>query len=90
MTKKHEDHIAGKGYISMTHYNLVHKVIPMPQAMRILDAKVAVDKEWWKRETIPAWQVGKRKKEIVLEAQRDKMRVHFATLIDMCHLKISE
>ena len=40
----HEDHIAGKGYNSMTHYNLFHKFIPMPQRMKILDAKTAVDK----------------------------------------------
>ena len=26
-------------------------------------------------------------KEVILEAQRDKNRVHFATLMDMCHLK---
>ena len=30
----HEDHIAGKGYYSMNHYNLVHEFIPMPQAMK--------------------------------------------------------
>ena len=30
---KHEDHIAGKGFTSMTHYNLFHKFIPMPQGM---------------------------------------------------------
>ena len=47
----HEDHIAGKGDNSLQHYNLVHKFIPMPQAMKILAAKAAVDKEWekWKR-----------------------------------------
>ena len=32
--KNQEDHIAGKGFISMSHYNLVHKFIPMPQAMK--------------------------------------------------------
>ena len=31
----HEDHIAGKGYNSLQHYNLVHKFIPMLQAMKI-------------------------------------------------------
>ena len=30
----HEDHIAGKGENSLQHDNLVHKVIPMPQAMK--------------------------------------------------------
>ena len=46
----HEDHIAGKGENSLQHYNLVHKFIPMPQAMKISAAKAAVDKEWEKRE----------------------------------------
>ena len=41
----HEDHVAGKGDSSLQHYNLVHKCIPMPQAMKIPAAKVAVDKE---------------------------------------------
>ena len=31
----HEDHIEGKGDNSMQHKNLVHKFIPMPQAMKI-------------------------------------------------------
>ena len=41
----HEDHIAGRGDNSLQHYNLAHKFIPMPQAMKIPTAK-AVDKEW--------------------------------------------
>ena len=41
----HEDHIVGKGENSLQHYNLVHKFIPMPQAMKIPAAKAAVDKE---------------------------------------------
>ena len=46
-----EDHIAGKGDNSLQHYNLVHKFIPMPQAMKIPAAKAAVDKEWenWRK-----------------------------------------
>ena len=40
----HEDHIAGKGDNSLQHYNLVHKFIPMPQAIKIPHAKGAVDK----------------------------------------------
>ena len=37
--KYHEDHIAGKGDNSLKHYNMVHKFIPMPQAMKIPAAK---------------------------------------------------
>ena len=68
---------------------LVHKFIPMSQVMQILDAKAAVDKEWKKLETIPAWDLGKvkSKKEVILEAQRDKKKVHFASLMEICHLK---
>ena len=47
----HEDHIAGKGSNSLQHYNLIHKFIPMPQAIKIPAAKAAVDKEWenWRK-----------------------------------------
>ena len=57
---KHEDHVAGRGFTSMTHYNLVHKFIPMPQAMKIQDAKAAVDKECKKPETAPAYGIWKK------------------------------
>ena len=92
LSKTHEDRIAWKGFTSMTHKNLVHKFIPMPQAMKIPNAKAAVDKEWKKPETIPARDSGKvrSKKEVILEAQRDNTKVHFATLIDTCHLKNAE
>ena len=47
------DHIAGKGDNSLQQNNLAHKFIPMPQAMKIPEAKAAVDKEWVKLEKIP-------------------------------------
>ena len=50
----HEDHIAGNGDNSLQHYNMVHKFIPMPHAMKIPAAKAAVDKEWEKLAKIPA------------------------------------
>ena len=88
----HEDHIAGKAFSSMTHYNLVHKFIPLPQAMKIPDAEAAVGKGWKKLETTPAWKLEKvkSKKEDILEAQRDKKKVHFATLMNRCHLRNAE
>ena len=62
----------------MSDNNLVHKFIPMPQAMKIPDAKADVDKEWKKLETIPARDLEKvkSKKGVLLEAQRDKNKVH--------------
>ena len=67
----HEDHIAGKGDNSLQHYNLVHKFIPMPQAMKIPAAKAAVDKEWAKLEKNSAWNLTKvrNKSEVIDEAR---------------------
>ena len=45
LSKTHEDRIAWKGFTSMTHYNLVHKFITMPQSMKVPNAKAAVEKE---------------------------------------------
>ena len=39
----HEDHIAGKGMNSLSRCNIVHKFIPMPHAMKVPDAKAAVE-----------------------------------------------
>ena len=91
-SKNHEDHIAFIGFTSMSHYNLVQKFIPMPHAMTTPEAKAAVDQEWKKLETSPASDLGKVKikREVTLEAQRDKKKVHFATLMDICHLKNAE
>ena len=88
----HEDHIAGKGENSLQHYNLVHKFIPMPQAMKIPAAKAAVDKEWEKLEKISAWNLTKvkSKKQVIDEARKSGATVHFASLMDICHLKNAE
>ena len=88
----HEDHIAGKGDNSLQHYNLVHKFIPMPQAMKILASKAAVDKEWEKLEKISAWNLTKvrSKKDVIDEARMSGAKVHFASLMDICHLKNAE
>ena len=86
----HEDHIAGKGSNSLQHDNLVHKFIPMPQAMKFPAAKAAVDKEWEKLEKISAWNLTKvrSEKEVIDEARTTGAKVHFASLMDMCHLKM--
>ena len=88
----HQDHIAGKGDNSLQHYNLVHKFIPMPQAMKIPAAKAAVDKELEKLEKISAWNLTKvrSKKEVIDEARTSGATVHFASLMDICHLKNAE
>ena len=88
----HEDHTARKGYKSLQHYILVHKFILLLQAMKIPAAKAAVDKEWEKLEKIPAWDLTKvrSKKEVIDEARTKGAKVHFASLMDICHMKNAE
>ena len=92
VSHNHEDHIAGRGENSLQHYNLVHKFIPMPQAKKIPVAKAAVDKEWGKLEKISAWNLTKvrSKKEVIDESRTAGATVHFASLMDICHLKNAE
>ena len=84
--------IAGKGDNSLQHCNLVHKFIPMPQAVKFPAAKAAVDKECEKLEKISAWSLTKvkSKKEVIDEARKVGATVHFASLMDICHLKNAE
>ena len=91
LPKYHEDHIAGKGDNSLQHYNynLVHKFIPVPQALKIPAAKAAVDKEWEKLEKIPASDMTKES-EVIDEARTKGIKVHFASLMDICHLSKAE
>ena len=56
--KPHQDQITAKGMNSMAYYSLVHKFIPMPQAMKMPDAKAAVE-ICDKSEKILAWQLTK-------------------------------
>ena len=87
--KPHQDHITAKGMNSMTHYSLVRKFTPMPQALQIPDAKAALEKGWEKLEKIPAWQLTKvrNKKKVVEESRNKGRKVHIASLMDLCHLK---
>ena len=88
----HEDHIAGKGENSLQHYNLVHNLFLCLKLLKIPAAKAAVDKEWEKLEKISAWNLTKvkSKKTVIDEARTAGATVHFASLMDICHLKNAE
>ena len=62
------------------------------KAMKIPAAKAAVDKEWEKLEKFSAWNLTKirSKKEVIDEARTTGEKVHFASLMDICHLKNAE
>ena len=88
----HQDHVAGKGDNSLQHCNLVHNFIPMPQDMKIPAAKAAVDIGMGKIGKISAWNPTKviSKKEVIDEAKTSGAKVHFASLMEICHLKNAE
>ena len=48
--KTHKDHVADRGHVSMSHYN-----ISIPKAMKIREAKSALDKKWEHFRKLPAW-----------------------------------
>ena len=76
----------------MAHHRFVHKFIPMPPAMKIPDAKAAVEEDREKMEKIPAWQLTKvrNKKCVINEARNKGRKVRLASLMDLCHLENSE
>ena len=74
--KDHEDHIAGKGINSLSHYHLVHKFIPMPEAIKIPEAKQQWRKNVEKLEakTTPTLKPWFRRLQQAL--RRRRVRVH--------------
>ena len=81
-----------KGDNSLQKYNLVHKFIPTPQAMNIPAAKAAGTRNGKIRINISSWNLTKvrSKKEVIDEAKMKGVKVHFASLMDICHLKNAE
>ena len=56
-----------------------------------------MQRQQWKNngknlEKIPAWQLTKvrNKNEVIAEARNEGIKVHFASIMDLCHLKNSE
>ena len=86
----HEDHITAKGVNPLSHYNFEHKFIPMPQALKMPDAKNSGTRKGktWKYGH-GSWQV-RNKKEVIDEARNKGWKVHFRSLMDVCHLKNAE
>ena len=52
-----------KGMNSLSHYNLVQKFIPMPQAVKIPDARAAVVKGWEKIRENTSMAAGESQKQ---------------------------
>ena len=71
------------------HYCIFTWFTNLFQAVKIYAAKAAVDKEREKLEKISAWNLTKvkSKKLVIDEARMSGATVHFASSMDICHLK---
>ena len=88
--KHHQDHITEKGMNSATI--LFANSFRCLKQWKFWMLRQQWRKEWEKPEKIPAWQLTKvgNKKEEIDEARNKSRKVHFASLMDICHLKHSE
>ena len=71
---------------SLSHRSLVHKHILLLQALKTPDAKATVDRKWEKFKNLPGCKRIQNQNQ-TRGAQKEGNTVHFATLIDLCHLK---
>ena len=77
----------------ITHYRLVHKFLPMPQALKLPDAKAVVEKErekTWEKFRRGTWRKSETRKKWSMKQGTEGRKVHFASLMDICHLKNAE
>ena len=88
----HEAHVAGKADNSLQHYNLVHKKFSYASSYENSSSKFSSGQGMGKLEKIPAWDLTrvKNKKEVIDEARMKGAKVHFASLMVICHLKNAE
>ena len=83
--RDHEDLIAGKGFMSLGHYNLVHE--PYSHTSRMRRPQLTKSGKRSKKCKRSRRQV-KSKQEVIEKAQKEARTVHFAILVDICHLKL--
>ena len=92
-SRDHESLLAAKGFNSLSHENLAHMPLPThPPAMNIPDAKASADKVCEKARNVDsmASDESEEPKKFFGGAQKEGRIVHFATLLDLCHLKNSD
>ena len=85
----HKDHISGKRRQFITALQFGSQIFPMPQAMKIPCRKLSGGQGMGKTGEISAWNLTRvrSKKQVIDEARTSGVKVHFASLMDMCHLK---
>jgi hypothetical protein len=90
--REHEEHFADVGSVSPEWLAMVHTPVKMEKAMRIPEAKKAVDAEWDKLANIPAYDLNSvcERDQVKARGIRSKVTIHFGHLMDLCFVKHSE
>ena len=80
--RDHDDHFADIGYASMAYVGLVHTPVPMYKAMKIPEARAAMEKERKKLDDKKAWDFNKvqSKAAVKARAQRERKTMHLRNL----------
>ena len=88
----HADHFAPRGNASTEWLACVHTPLPIPKALKIPEAKIALEKEWGKLGKKKAWDISKvaPRAKAIRDAKAAGRSVHFGSLMDLCHIKNSQ
>ena len=90
--QNHEDHIAGKGENSLQHYNLVHKFYSYASSYEDSGSESSSGQGMgknWRKFRRGTWPKSKVRKTWSMKQGPRALTVHFASLMDICHLKKS-
>ena len=87
-----EDHVADRGFHSRHPHNLVYTPVPISKAVQIRDVQECSGQRVWKKDTNATmiWSKEKCEQDVINESRANHRKVHFATMLDFCHLKHSE
>ena len=82
---QHMDHIAEKRCVGSCHCGSVHEPVSIQEAMKVPDAKAAVDEKWNQLKAISVWDVKKvrPKSEVIRQAKKDGKTIQVANSMDL-------
>ena len=86
---KHEDHIAGKGFTTVSRYNLVHKFFRCLKRwkFRMYLLQCTRNGRNLRQSQHGNWRKSRGRRRLFSKHKDTNRKVHFAALMDICHLK---
>ena len=91
--RQHEERVSPAGVVSDSYFALIHTPVPIGKAKQIPEARAALQKERKKLEARNAWDLSsvRERKDVEAEVRNTRGgKVHFGSLMELCHIKGSE